>query len=966
MLDAQHLRSFQEIARTGSYSVAARRLGYTQPALSYQMRLLEKAVGTPLTARAGRSIRLTPAGQSLLRHADQILTAIRVAERDLAHVVGSRAGKVRLASFPSAQATLVADAVAAVSGAHPAIEIRALHADPLDATEMVARGDADLALTYRYAIEDLDGVPAAVRSDVTSSTRRSPLTSVALMTDFVQLVLPRQHPLATTPLHTLAPLADERFLIGSELFRGLLERAAGRAGFTPRVMLVADDYWGMLALAERGVGIALLPGIELHSVRQRDLVVVPMPDWPARHIAVETWPDLLRLPSVVPVVEALRTAAETLVVGAPAHTTLAVVTGGGAARDDARRPADGDWARWFDVETATLPRRAADDPARAVLLSDRTGIQQVHTLAAPGGTSRAVTGHPGGVGLAEITPAGDEVWWFADEHGDEHGIWMVQPFDAAADDTTAPVNGAGRPAAVPAHPSLAAGFSAGLALGRRWAAVGRSDGDRSEIYLLARGDRAADAAPHAEPQLVFASEQEASVGALSADEQLLAFSHSDHGDALAPAIRVVRLVDDGSTTPLADLHDGAGSGVWPVAFCPLPGSDELLVIHERDGAARPLVWSPVTGAEQRFEVQLPGEVTASWYPDGSALLLVHQHRARSELYRLDLADGRTTRVPTPRGTITEAAVRADGTIEYRWSSSGHPPRLLTAPDRSATAGDTEVSPHPWQNDVERGDVPPPAVEDLFVGGGDGDIHALVARPAHLAAAPPPQPTVFLVHGGPAAHDADAYSAVRNAWVAAGYTTVQVNYRGSSGYGARWRAANVGRPGHTELDDLIAVRDTLVADGVTDPDRVVLAGVSWGGYLTLLALGHHPHLWSLGVALVPVADPAAVYTDMLGSIRAAYRVRFGGTPDEAPEAYAAASPLAVADRVDVPVLLTGGLRDPRCPIGQIDSYAKLLAELGKPYELHVTERGHGIRVVAERVAEMATILAFAARHMPTGD
>lgn len=72
---------------------------------------------------------------------------------------------------------------------------------------------------------------------------------------------------------------------------------------------------------------------------------------------------------------------------------------------------------------------------------------------------------------------------------------------------------------------------------------------------------------------------------------------------------------------------------------------------------------------------------------------------------------------------------------------------------------------------------------------------------------------------------------------------------------------------------------------------------------------------------------------------------------------AASPTAVAERVSVPVLLTGGLRDPRCPIDQIDADVKHLAELGKPCELHVADRGHAVRVTIERVEELATIFAL---------
>ena len=274
MLDPQHLRSFQEIARTRSYSSAARRLGYTQPALSYQMRVLERSVGAPLTARAGRVVRLTPAGQALLRHADQILTAIRVAERDLAHVVGSLAGVLRVAAFDSAGATLVPAALARVTAAHPAVDARLAQANPSEATALVVRGDIDVAITYRY--EALDDAPVA------APPVRSPLASIPLLTDHVHLVLPEQHPLAHTAPTGLWPLADESWLVGSDLFVDLLQRAAARAGFAARIANVADDAMSMQALVAQGVGVALLPGLALVAYQRPDLVAHPLPGWPAR------------------------------------------------------------------------------------------------------------------------------------------------------------------------------------------------------------------------------------------------------------------------------------------------------------------------------------------------------------------------------------------------------------------------------------------------------------------------------------------------------------------------------------------------------------------------------------------------------------------------------------------------------------------------------------------------------------
>ena len=257
--------------------------------------------------------------------------------------------------------------------------------------------------------------------------------------------------------------------------------------------------------------------------------------------------------------------------------------------------------------------------------------------------------------------------------------------------------------------------------------------------------------------------------------------------------------------------------------------------------------------------------------------------------------------------------------------------------------------------------PSPPLAELVVAGSAGDIHVLIARPDG-SDAPGPLPTVLLIHGGPASHDADAFSAERNAWVASGYTAVHVNYRGSTGYGAEWRNANIGRPGRAELEDIVAVRDTLVANGTADPDRLVIAGRSWGGYLALLALGLYPGLWSLGVALVPVADTAAVYDDMMEEIRAAYRVRFGGSPTDVPDVYAASSPLSVVADVSVPVLITGGIRDTRCPIRQIELYESRLVEHGKQHEMHTFDRGHAARSRAERIDEMTRVLSFTRRHL----
>ena len=160
----------------------------------------------------------------------------------------------------------------------------------------------------------------------------------------------------------------------------------------------------------------------------------------------------------------------------------------------------------------------------------------------------------------------------------------------------------------------------------------------------------------------------------------------------------------------------------------------------------------------------------------------------------------------------------------------------------------------------------------------------------------------------------------------------VNYRGSTGYGRAWRDALTGNPGLTELPDIAAVLDKVLADGIADPTRVVLSGNSWGGYLTLLGLGLQADRWSLGVAGVPVADYIAAYEDEMDPLKAFDRALFGASPEEDPQLYLDRSPLTFIDNVRVPVMILAGANDPRCPIRH-DRHL-MLAVIGQAYFMFI--------------------------------
>jgi dipeptidyl aminopeptidase/acylaminoacyl peptidase len=372
--------------------------------------------------------------------------------------------------------------------------------------------------------------------------------------------------------------------------------------------------------------------------------------------------------------------------------------------------------------------------------------------------------------------------------------------------------------------------------------------------------------------------------------------------------------------------------------------------HERRGREELLIWDLGTDTESEIELDLPGDVTAGWYPDGSALLVGHDSAARSELYRYDLESGRLEKLDTPQGVVRGATARPDGSVELAWSSSSTPPVIRRADGPVVLSVTDEQPPAAYP------------VEDRWVPGPGGTVHALVVRPPD---AEPPYATAFLVHGGPEAADDDSYRARRAAYADAGYAVVHVNYRGSTGYGSTWRDALTGRPGLTELEDIGAVYDALVAEGIVDPVRAILSGGSWGGFLTLLGLGTQAERWAAGIAEVPVADYVAAYEDEMEGLRAYDRALFGGSPEEKHDVYVRSSPITYVDAVAAPVLVVAGANDPRCPIRQIENYLGELDRLGKPHEVYRFDAGHGSLVIEETIRQVEVALSFARRTVPPG-
>lgn len=283
------------IADEGSFTGAAMALGYTQPAISQMVRRLEQRTGTVLVDRVGRSVRLTEAGQVLARHATTVLAGLDAAEDELAAIAGLRGGRVRLASFPSASATILPPALAEMHEQHPDVEVRLAEHEPPEAIAALRAGEVDLAVVFVY-----EGAP----SDI-GDTDLEGLAVTELLTDPVLVALPLGHPLADESTVDLSVLADSAWVAGCPRCRVHVVAMATEAGFFPKFSFEIEDYVAQLGLVAAGLGVALVPDLISRTTPHPEVSVHTTTPPSRRRILAVTTPDLQKVPSVGRMLEAL-------------------------------------------------------------------------------------------------------------------------------------------------------------------------------------------------------------------------------------------------------------------------------------------------------------------------------------------------------------------------------------------------------------------------------------------------------------------------------------------------------------------------------------------------------------------------------------------------------------------------------------------------------------------------------------
>ena len=274
-MELRQLRVLQAVAEAGSFSVAAERLGYTQPAVSKIVATLERQLGTILVDRGLRPLRLTEAGDALAHRAGAAFEQIAAAQLEVDAIANLSAGRLRLGTFSSAGAAMVVDALRIFRKAHPSVDVSITEIGmPSALTRSLRRGDLDLGVSFDYP--------------ELGDTFADDLDQVHLLEDPFDVVVPRGHRLERRRTIRFADLSKESWLLGdfgtdSPSFR-MIDRRCRDAGIDPTVVYRINDCQMAQALVAAGEGIALLPRLMLRAANPGVAIRPLAADPPSRRV----------------------------------------------------------------------------------------------------------------------------------------------------------------------------------------------------------------------------------------------------------------------------------------------------------------------------------------------------------------------------------------------------------------------------------------------------------------------------------------------------------------------------------------------------------------------------------------------------------------------------------------------------------------------------------------------------------
>ena len=587
------------------------------------------------------------------------------------------------------------------------------------------------------------------------------------------------------------------------------------------------------------------------------------------------------------------------------------------------------WRRRFraaDIIWAVLAQR---NPERGLVCTNKDGIYQLYAWDVGTGELKQVTNQPAGVVSGVISSDGNFIYFLKDEAGNEIGHFVRVPFMGGEPEDISPD--------MPPYSTFA------ISQNRKGNVTGFRAAGQDGFKFYVKEEGSAPTLIHQSGRISFGPD-------FSYDGKIAVIGASDRTQSLDFSLLAL---DTQTGQQINELWE-EGASVDNPLFSPIEGDARLICTSSRSGFDRPLIWNALTG--ERVPLQLddvPGSIhPQDWSEDGKQLLLCQVYQAQYQLYRYEVLTHTVVKLAHPVGTLglrTGGYFAPDGEVWVTWEDSSHP-SCLVALDEKTGAFKREI--------LRAGDVPDgKPFQSITLTSENGDmIQGWLALPDGEG----PFPTILETHGGPTWAMSSLFAPGAQCWIDHGFAFFSLNYHGSTTFGKAFEKSIWGNLGDLEVQDMAAVYKWLVEKKIAQPEAVLLTGLSYGGYLTLQAIGRRPDLWAGGMAEIAIADWKTLYEDEAESLRGYQRALFGGAPDEVPEATRKSSPITYAEQIKAPIMVIQGENDTRTPARQLKVYEEKLRSLGKQIEVHWFKAGHGSRAQDQQIEHQEMMLNFAYR------
>ncbi|MFN8523867.1 MAG: prolyl oligopeptidase family serine peptidase [Chloroflexota bacterium] len=370
------------------------------------------------------------------------------------------------------------------------------------------------------------------------------------------------------------------------------------------------------------------------------------------------------------------------------------------------------------------------------------------------------------------------------------------------------------------------------------------------------------------------------------------------------------------------------------------------------GKTRPLVEEE---AEHGGPVWGPGGMRYAWSPTGGEIAFIRTSEGRSTVQIVDVTTGDRRAVGPDGGSVQAVSWSPIGDrLALLWSRSDRPTRVSILHLASGALQDVALG---AAEGYEAAATPAP--ENVTWPSTDGAlVHGLLWRPRGATR----PPLLVRVHGGPNGHVEAGFDPRTSYWVDRGWAVLQVNYRGSSGYGRAYLQALRNNWCILDANDAASGARHLAQSGWVDGDRMAITGGSAGGTTTLLALAHHPDVFAAGIDLYGVADLFAL-SEQTHRFEAHYLDTMIGPLPDSYALYRDRSPVNLTDRITKPLLILQGDSDEVVPRAQSEAIQRRLEGRDVPVELVIYEgEGHGWHKISTVEDELARSERFLKRHV----